>query len=226
MPKYYKYHLQSRLRKAKVFLLIVISIACICLAVIFSQLNERLMPPILAVAEMMAVNEMNIAIDNSLRRLSYEGKLRTAEDYYTKRIDSYGNVYALAVNTILVNEVTSLLAVDISRALSDMGSEAVSIPLGILFSRGVFANLGPRYTINVMPTGNAQVDYETRFESVGINQIHFQLWLNVNAVVQVVNPIQHKDIVVERRIVLVNTIFSGQVPHAYFTGVPFPQINP
>ena len=225
MQKYYRFHVQSKLRKVKFFTLIVVSFIVIGLAVIFSQINERLMPPILAVAEMMAINEMNIAIDNALRRLSNEGKLRTAQDYYIMSVDAEGNV-TLSVNTILVNEITSLLAVDISQALADMGSEAVSIPLGILFSRGVFANLGPRYTINVMPTGNAQVDYETRFEAVGINQIHFQLWLNVDALVQVVNPIQYQDIIVERRIVLVNTIFSGQVPHAYFTGVPFPQISP
>jgi len=65
--------------------------------------------------------------------------------------------------------------------------------------------------------GNAQVDYETGFEAVGINQVNFQVWLKVDSVIAVVNPLQRQEITVSRKVSLVNTVITGEVPSVYLS---------
>jgi len=116
--------------------------------------------------------------------------------------------------------LTNEIAVYMSRELMAMDNERVEIPYGALTGVRVLANIGPMYTVYLMPIGEVMVDYSSSFSSVGINQVNFQVWLNVRARMSIINPLQSSEIVLERKIPLVNTVINAEIPNVFFNAAP------
>jgi len=125
------------------------------------------------------------------------------------------------VNTVLVNALCAEIADNISYEFISPNSKTISIPVGTLTGIDLLANVGPSYNVRVLPHGSAEVFYESHFESRGINQVNFQVWLDVAVNMRIINPLMPGEIVVERRVPIVNTVFSGKIPENFFGGYPF-----
>lgn len=119
-------------------------------------------------------------------------------------------------NTVLVNQFCTLLSQDITKRLEVLPKENIQIPLGAVTHWGMLANKGPAIPFTLLPLGAAKVDYETGFSSVGINQINYKIWLAVKMELKIVNPLYQENIVLERKIMLADLVFSGKVPEHYF----------
>ena len=167
----------------------------------------------LEAAEMQIQTEINNVINQVIQEIISERNL-TAEDFVIQHhMGEAGPV--LSVNTVLVNEICNAAAMRISHKLNNMEPETVVIPIGMAFGLDTLAQMGPRFSFNLAPIGNALVDYETRFIAVGINQTHFSVWLTVESEVRIINPVHSSEILVTRHISLVDTIISGVVPDTY-----------
>jgi len=67
----------------------------------------------------------------------------------------------------------------------------------------------------LQPIGDATADYETSMTQAGVNQVNFQVWINVHTTVSIVNPLWSKDLEITRKLTLVNTVFNGEIPKTY-----------
>jgi len=166
---------------------------------------------VVTIATQRSVTLINDVINQSLIDTVNNFGL-TSENFYTLNTDANGRLTALSVDTILVNQVASILAVDISTELSEDNPMPITVPMGLFTGVPIFAGLGPNLRINVIPTGEATIEYETSFTSAGINQINLQVWLVVETNMRIVIPFQEANIPVSRRVPLVNTVFAGEVP--------------
>ena len=173
--------------------------------------DKRLMPAVIEISKLNAVTRINSVISNSVNKKIADEGIET-EDFYFKTVSDNGKIQSLTVNSVLIDSLCSSLAVDISNELASLEREKIKIPIGRITGITSMANLGPSYTVKLQPLGTATVDYLTNFESAGINQINFQIWLQVEARILVVNPLQNHEVFVERRVLLLNTVFSGEVP--------------
>jgi sporulation protein YunB len=178
------------------------------------------MPLVNAIATLEARNRINKIILDTINRTVTESEI-VSSDFYSKTEDTDGMITSFAVNTVLVNALCAELADKISDEFVLPESTAISIPMGTLTGIELFANTGPSYNVRVLPHGSADVNYETLFESAGINQVNFQVWLDVSVNMRIINPLLPGDIIVERRVPIVNTVFSGKVPENFFGGMPF-----
>ena len=70
-------------------------------------------------------------------------------------------------------------------------------------------------SFKLMEHGSAYVDYDTSFESAGINQTNFKIWINVMINVRIVNPLVSKSVEVQRKIMLIDTVIKGDIPMGY-----------
>ncbi|MCL2352777.1 MAG: sporulation protein YunB [Firmicutes bacterium] len=196
--------------------LMILAFTILIAAFLFRQLDRKILPPALAAANMKVKTQMNIAINNAMQKI-IEEKNATAEDFFTKVQDATGKVSSISVNTVLVNEVCNSAAVAISQELSTLSGDKVSIPFGALLGIGAFANTGPNYRFTVLPVGEATVDYVSQIDTAGINQTMFQVFITVDAAVQIVNPLQYGQVSISRKIPLVNAVISNDVPGTYLT---------
>ena len=196
-----------------VIFLIIASVAFVL------RLDAMLFPVALQAAEITARARMNEIVNDSTLGAIERHELVT-EDFYRISISPDGQISALSVNTVLINNLSNEIALHMSRDLLSLDSERVQIPYGALTGVRVLANMGPMYTVYLMPLGEVIVDYSSSFSSVGINQINFQVWLNVHARMSIINPLQSNEIVLERKIPLVNTVINAEIPNVYFNSAP------
>ncbi len=176
------------------------------------SIDRQLMPTVLATIDIQLKNKLNSAINKAVQEVIKEEKINAA-DFYIKTQDSDAKITSISVNTLLVNDICSKIAEEVSAEFMSISSDEVKVPLGSLVGVSAFSNAGPTFGVLVQPVGNVVVDYNTSFQSVGINQINFQVWLNVDSSIRVVIPMQEAEINVNRKVSLVNTVFSGQVPN-------------
>jgi len=193
------------------FLFIVVACA--------KNFNSKVLPVAVAMAQHGAVNKMNGVIYDAVNTVVNENHL-TSDMFYTETVGSDGLVQSISVNTVLVNDICAQIAAAMSDGTSVLKYEVAKIPLGFLTGVDVLANIGPAYGIDMMPVGTLTANYDTSFQSVGINQVNFQVVLNVDCQIQILLPFDRQDMTVSRTVVLVNTVFSGQVPDSYYQNLP------
>jgi sporulation protein YunB len=179
----------------------------------FYRFDRRILPLVLGGAELRLQTEINTVINSVVHEIIAENQI-TAADFILQNVTSDSRP-VLSVNTILVNEICNASAKAISARLNNLDPVVVSVPIGMIFNLDTLSQVGPRFTFTMAPIGNALVDYDTNFIAVGINQTHFSVWLTVEAVVRVINPVQSSEIHVTRHVSLVDTIISGAVPETY-----------
>jgi len=209
---------EKKKRSKAFFVLLPIFFIIVGIAFII-RLDAMLFPVALQAAEITARGRMNEIINYStLSAIDRQGL--ATEDFYSVFINEEGQLSTLSVNTILINSLANEIAVYMSRELMEMDNERIQIPYGALTGVRVMANMGPMYTVYLMPIGEVMVDYSSSFSSVGINQVNFQVWLNVNARMSIINPLQSSEIALERKIPLVNTVINAEIPNVFFNSAP------
>jgi len=202
---------RKKISRAKMALFLTLIVLILVTYFLFAIINRTILPVVTTMASQRSVTLINEVINGSLANTVADFAL-TSEDFYVLSLDDAGRLNSLSVNTILVNQVASILAQDISGHLSQDDPMTIHIPMGLFSGIPIMAGLGPRVPVQIIPAGEATVEYETSFTSAGINQINFQVWLVVETNMRIVIPLQEADIPVSRRVPLVNTVFAGEVP--------------
>jgi len=178
------------------------------------QFDKKALPIVLSISQKYATTEVNNKINFVIESIISDMKVKSS-DFYENTIDKNNKLNYLEVNSMLINEICNKSAVKISKELNKMKENKITLPIGIISGFGSISNFGPKIKIEIMPMGDAMVDYETKFDAVGINQINFQVWLNIETNVNIINPFYNDEIKIKRKLMLVNTIFNGDVPNTY-----------
>ena len=92
----------------------------------------------------------------------------------------------------------------------------LELPMGMLFSKTVLSNRGPKIKIKMKPIGSYSTDVETKVNSFGINNSQIEVWLNIIIDVEVLIPLNIKNIKTITKIFLVSQVIQGTVPNYYY----------
>ena len=77
----------------------------------------------------------------------------------------------------------------------------------------IFYNLGPKINIKMTRVGNITSDYESIFESAGINQTRHKIYLNVHMKMKMIVPLNSKEVEIATKIPISETIIVGKIPN-------------
>ncbi|MCL2198480.1 MAG: sporulation protein YunB [Defluviitaleaceae bacterium] len=180
----------------------------------FYRFDRQILPLVLEAAELRIQTEINNVINAVVQDIIVANQV-TAADFILHSELGANAKPVLSVNTVLVNEICNAAAQAISERLNNLEPEIASVPIGMALGLDTLAQMGPRFTFTLAPVGNALVNHESTFTAVGINQTHFSVFLTVESVVRIINPVQSSEIQVTRQVSLVDTIISGTVPGTY-----------
>ncbi len=202
---------KNPIKKLFIFIFIIIIISFIF---IFIRYKNTVLPTVLEIGEKYAVDTINEKINTSVEKVVSELNL-TSKDFFEKTFDDNEKINYFSADTMLINKVCSKTAAEISKEIKASESDKITLPIGIFSGIELLSNIGPKFTVSILQTGNTITDYETSFESQGINQINFKIWLVAKTDINIVNPFYSKKVSVSRKIMLVNTVFNGTVPQTY-----------
>jgi sporulation protein YunB len=179
--------------------------------------DKRVMPSITEIATIMAKSQtLDIINEKSVDILSQEFKY---DEMIKIEKDNEGNIILLQSDTVKLNYIAAKLATECNKQLSDMNNTTIKVPLGWMSDKSIFFNAGPKITMHIEPIGNISTNYESKFESAGINQTRHKIYLNVVAKIRLKLPLKSQDIEVNTQIPVSDTIIVGKIPNTTF-GLP------
>ncbi len=185
------------------------------LLVIFSLLSiayvHFVMPVSVKICQKYAVTSINNIIQKSM----YTASKNIKNDDFILRSDNNGRLEYLSVNSMIVNNICAETASMVSENLNNLTASKIRLPLGVFTGIPLLSHFGPTTSMRLQQIGAATADYETSMTQAGVNQVNFQVWLNVHTTVSIVNPLWTKDLEITRKLTLVNTVFNGEIPKTY-----------
>ena len=202
---------KSKLRKIRSILYSVIIFFIIIL--FFSLIENRFVPTLKEISHMKCKTTANEIIDTSVQKILKEMEI-TPLFCFSDENNGY------IANTALVNQLCSEFSAEITNQMASLQKENIRIPFGAVTGWSYFANLGPEIPFTLVPMGTVKVDYTSDFLSAGINQINYKIWVDISMEMKIVNPLYQEILSLERKIMLVDIVFSGKVPEHYFQFTP------
>lgn len=201
--------IKRKIRKYVVFFTFTVSV----MAAAFIIATEKYIMPAAAdicliQAKETANNIINSAVDEVLKEKSEGGRNILS-------LETENGTTMIMVDTISINLICAEISSSITEKIANMENNIVKVPYGAASGIGIFANSGPDLEFEIMPAGDTTVDYETEFTSAGINQTNYKIWLTVNITISLVNPIYDRNISMNRKIMLADTIIKGDLPSNY-----------
>lgn len=201
--------IKRKIRKYVVFFTFTVSV----MAAAFIIATEKYIMPAAAdicliQAKETANNIINSAVDEVLKEKSEGGRNILS-------LETENGTTMIMADTISINLICAEISSSITEKIANMENNIVEVPYGAASGIGIFANSGPDLEFEIMPAGDTTVDYETEFTSAGINQTNYKIWLTVNITISLVNPIYDRNISMNRKIMLADTIIKGDLPSNY-----------
>lgn len=126
--------------------------------------------------------------------------------------DDEGNIIMIRADTVKQNYLASQVVLSCDKRLEEIGDLGIKVPLGYLTNNIAFYNMGPNITVKMKQIGNINTEYESVFESAGINQTRHKIYLKVTTTLRVVVPFNSRDIKVSSEIPVSDTIIVGKIP--------------
>ena len=147
---------------------ILLSFAALIIAtVIFceQQLAEFKCEYIRIQAEIISVNSVCEAVNNSLKKFNYK-----YEDIASVKCSKDGTVQAITTDSVKINELKADIMLSVQQEIAKIYDVEIDIPLGAFTDITVLSNYGPPINVSFNLTGSFSSEIVSTFESAGINQ--------------------------------------------------------
>lgn len=202
-------------------ILIIISLFTILVLLIYRYVDNNMLPIAMAISKMKAQTLSTQLINKAVTDTIRENNIN-ADDLITYYYNKEGEISSCGVDTVLINKICGGVSEKLSFENNEYNKN-IYIPFGNIAGKSIFTNWGPNIKANVRPYGTVKLDYGRQFESVGINQVNYRVWLDVQISLQIVVPLDSDKITVSQQVTLVDRLINGKVPESY-VDVPYDNI--
>jgi len=131
-------------------------------------------------------------------------------------IEKDGENRVLKTDVVIINKIASDIALEAERQFKELENEKIKIPIGALTGNKYLAGSGPNIDIQVIPTGNILTEIKNEFESKGINQTVYRIYLELTCKVSIISQYKTIEDEVVNQVLLVETVIVGEVPESYY----------
>ncbi|MGG7160677.1 sporulation protein YunB [Clostridium baratii] len=206
-----KHYSKAQTKRYKSFIVIIIALF-IVFNLLLTLFDKKVMPSVLNISETM----MRAEAIKTINTVSVEvfDEETSKKDIVKIERDKNNKINSISADTMLLNKLSSEIAIRCNERLEELGAKGIEVPLGWMTDKSVYYNLGPKITIEMEPLGNIESSYESVFESAGINQTRHKIYLNVKAKIKIIIPMYTKELEVDAQIPLSETIIVGEIPDA------------
>jgi len=130
--------------------------------------------------------------------------------------DEQGNIRMIQINSVVVNSITSDVALKIQDELNNYHTGDFSIKMGSFTGTKIMSGRGPDIQIKMSTAGNVETNLVSQFSQAGINQTLHRIYLNVDCTVSILTPYDTIDEKISNQILLAEAVIVGDVPDTYY----------
>lgn len=139
------------------------------------------------------------------------------DDYFKIYYDNTSKVSAIAANTGLINQVSMILQKQVQNQLNQLRTKTITLPIGAFTGSSLLATFGVGVPLNIETVCNCYTSVESKFESMGINQVRHSLIVTLYVDMEIVIPMRSEESTAFNNIVMAESIIVGEVPETYLT---------
>lgn len=208
IPKIKFFNFNNNFNKNKVRLLIIMIIAIFTFYIMISSIEPIFENSCKQKVISIATNIINTKSSEVLEQNDYNQMLTIQK--------GENGTNTLITNVAVINKIASDIAVAIENEFAELGNEEVEIPIGALTGNKYFAGMGPGIKIKIITSGNVETELKTEFDSQGINQTIYRIYLNINCSSKVLSSYKTIEQYITSQVLLVETVIVGEVPETYY----------
>ena len=113
----------------------------------------------------------------------------------------------------------NLLITEISKELQNeyrrMEEDKIDVPLGAVLGSQSLSEHGPKVDVKVIPLSVSGIDFKTEFETKGINQTKYKVYIILKSQVKVLAPLSSATFNMSSTVLIAEAVILGNVPNSY-----------
>ncbi len=183
----------------------------ICLLI--AAVNRQIAPNIDAVSRLKAQGIINSLISETIQETF--SALEKEEKLFVIQYGDDGRVQTVQANTVLINQAMSDLTVRLQEKYDALEPRRVQIPLGTVLGSLLLSQAERGVEISILPLSISKCDYVTGFESQGINQTKYKIFLEIESDVRILQPFSQENFSVKSKMLVSEVVILGDVPENY-----------
>ena len=168
-------------------------------------------------AETIILNAANVAILNVLAQndIMYS-------DISNISRDSNAVITGIEIDIEKINLLKSQISNELSRLVKQSDKYILGIPVGTLFGNEYTTGYGPKIKFKMQLTETAIVNFESRFESAGINNVLHQIIIKIDVKASVLMMGCTDGFGVSTNALAAQTVIAGVVPDSFTNVIEYP----
>lgn len=191
------------------WLVLAVLMILIVVLLVEQNLSQTLLDMAYATAHSMALETVNHAAQKVVGEgIAYDQLMEV-------KVDSMGRVTMLRANTMRMNQIATQTAIMAQEELNSIENQMVNVPLGAALGIRFLGGFGPRISVQIVPIGAVSTQFETEFETAGINQTRHKLFLTLETSVSLIVPADSRKVNVTSTVPIAESIIVGQVPDSF-----------
>ncbi len=207
IPKVKGFYTNNKNAKRFFSIFIIILIAFTTFYSLFKSINPIFDKLCMEKAREIGTYIMNNASNMILDNTDYKNIVSIEQD---------GENKVLKTDVVIINKIASDIALEAEKQFKELQNEKIEIPIGALTGNKYLAGSGPSINIQVIPTGNILTEIKNEFESSGINQTVYRIYLELTCEVSIVSQYKTIEENIVNQVLLVETVIVGEVPESYY----------
>ena len=207
IPKVKGFYTNNKNAKRFFSIFIIILIAFTTFYSLFKSINPIFDKLCMEKAREIGTYIMNNASNMILDNTDYKNIVSIEQD---------GENKVLKTDVVIINKIASDIALEAEKQFKELENEKIQIPIGALTGNKYLAGSGPSINIQVIPTGNILTEIKNEFESSGINQTVYRIYLELTCEVSIVSQYKTIEENIVNQVLLVETVIVGEVPNSYY----------
>ena len=203
--------LRTRLRRPRVWLLVLALLLALVLYVRF-----RWLPTVHELVTMELENEVSNLINDAVDAYLEQGQLRY-DDLVRLERTADGSVAAAQIDLGEVNRMKSVILRELGDRLPDRVRQSVHVPIGNVLLPALLSGRGGSLPVRVVSLRPTNAELESELEQTGINQSLHRLALRVEVDLLLLTPAGLLSRQVTSTVPIAQTILLGDVPNLFCT---------
>ena len=207
IPKIKGFYTDNKNAKKFFSIFIIILIAILTFYSLFKSINPIFEGLCIEKARQIGTYIMNNASNMILDNTEYNNIVSVEKDENNK---------VLKTDVVVINKIASDIALEAEKQFKELEKETIKIPIGALTGNKFLAGSGPNINIKIIPTGNILTEIKNEFESKGINQTVYRIYLELTCKVSIVTQYKTIEDEIINQVLLVESVIVGEVPQSYY----------
>ena len=200
-------------KKVKVVFLVLLLLFFTLTGLVVWTLKTQIEPNLEEVGTIRARMMVQQIVNNAVNRQLY--KTDGMEELLIRKKGESGQMEVLQANTRVMNLIMTEVSKELQQQYSERKEDVYRVPLGVLLGDRILSQTRPEIRLRIRPLSVSSIDFKTEFESQGINQTKYKVYLELTSEVKVLAPFTEDTFSVASTVLIAEAIILGDVPGSY-----------